>query len=826
MRNLILVIFTFSCSLAYSQTQNSFASNEMKYWKIRAKLVGDKFNRDVHNGLVQVGTSSGGSIPAISLRKSKLRNYYKFNLGWDCENSKINNVTIYTSYVNGIPNSTPIIDPRDDKDLKGVITFDDNSLIELGKYIGVLASEYSLLARDNQNTDETLNELYYALLAIDRLDYGGESLYNITPDLNGFMMRNDADEHYALNTTGQNIDLVNASKACPKDCNCSESGGATILTNNAMSQDEVIGLLMGLKIMDIMIPSGTYYNGMDLKSKMSEIAERTIKYVKKAGTTNFWAIVDPTGDHRVCRGSMAIESSFPLAAIGNSMPSISGLQNGWSLSVGDVIWKWKKAKFSSVSASDFLLFTSSLNIPVYITSALDINPSGVISFVPGEGTGKFTHDGAYKVNLFLRLGASSPRTVCGRNIIGSVAIAYDKQLYELVASVIRHYSPVLPEIYWRNLFNEQTCSCNCAEDIDASGSEGCDHFVSQSSYSFPNQTWSVEDMWSHRYVNPDESNTVKEFNGLDYLLAYNLYRWKYFSSGYSSKIRKSISSQFPFIYNYHTSSVSWVWNWLTLEYIPIIVLTPHSETVGNMAKPLVYKAVYSIASGNTVMNGQSGNEAKVHFEAGSDIHLNAGFHATKGSVFKANIKEYDCTPDVISLTDGYLVNYKTQDSTTQSTYLEDFDTISVIQDITDTSLIDVDTSGIDSSIWHLSNIGDTTIIYLDSNYVFDNDGNIVPDTVLKGGYVSPTGNDINIFPIPSSLHCTLVYSIYSSSKLSIYVTTETGQRISQVIDEAEHTKDIGRYQETLDTEHLSNGIYYCHLLINGRHVVKKFSVVH
>jgi hypothetical protein len=79
----------------------------------------------------------------------------------------------------------PIIDPRDGKDVKGVLRFSDNSLIRIGTYLGVLATEWALLHRSGASKVQTEMEIYYALKAIDRLDWAGETAYGMPAVKNG-----------------------------------------------------------------------------------------------------------------------------------------------------------------------------------------------------------------------------------------------------------------------------------------------------------------------------------------------------------------------------------------------------------------------------------------------------------------------------------------------------------------------------------------------------------------------------------------------------------------------------------------------------------------
>lgn len=75
----------------------------------------------------------------------------------------------------------------------------DNPLIMTGQYLQVLATEYWLLKYyGKQNTEEFTackNEMYYVLMAIDRLDGSSEKYFNPAKpnSINGFMRRDDSD---------------------------------------------------------------------------------------------------------------------------------------------------------------------------------------------------------------------------------------------------------------------------------------------------------------------------------------------------------------------------------------------------------------------------------------------------------------------------------------------------------------------------------------------------------------------------------------------------------------------------------------------------------
>ena len=77
------------------------------------------------------------------------------------------------------------------------------------QYLSALALEYKLLTRNNQNTDETIKEIFYLIKTINRLDARADlfwtsstlptedlSAYSETANLNGFMLREDMHTNY------------------------------------------------------------------------------------------------------------------------------------------------------------------------------------------------------------------------------------------------------------------------------------------------------------------------------------------------------------------------------------------------------------------------------------------------------------------------------------------------------------------------------------------------------------------------------------------------------------------------------------------------------
>jgi hypothetical protein len=103
----ILKYFGFSCILVLklidlkAQTLSQFAINEMKYWKLRGRLIGDDNNKDVYNGFITLGDGKGLSIPAVQRHPSYNRSLWDFDPSQvptpGCINQTIGTQSIYAT---------------------------------------------------------------------------------------------------------------------------------------------------------------------------------------------------------------------------------------------------------------------------------------------------------------------------------------------------------------------------------------------------------------------------------------------------------------------------------------------------------------------------------------------------------------------------------------------------------------------------------------------------------------------------------------------------------------------------------------------------------
>ena len=184
-----------------------------------------------------------------------------------------------------------------------------DATITLGYYWIVLATEYSLLNQNNENTQSTLNELYYAMQAFNRIDMtaegylGGNMDASANPtDLNGFFIRDDVPHEMAQNFENDPPIPNGPIQPDPGNPNQMRSGfeGWTNYDNAAMgdeaqttepqlgnseSLDQLTTVILGLHFIQRFIPDGTWVqptasdSGMYIREEALEIIKRLVEYL-------------------------------------------------------------------------------------------------------------------------------------------------------------------------------------------------------------------------------------------------------------------------------------------------------------------------------------------------------------------------------------------------------------------------------------------------------------------------------------------------------------------------------------------------------------------
>lgn len=177
--------------------------------------------------------------------------------------------------------------------VSGILQWTDATM-DLGQYIGVLAMEYRILEERGRGKDQTVEELFFALYALNRLDYTAENFFGGTPSLNGFFMRDDIDE--------DSLDLpavlahLNQGLATNKITGLDSDHMDEEPRNNEESLDQAILLITGLGLVRKCVPEDVVYIGeegiqqfQDFESSLyheaGHIINRIVNYMKEGDST-------------------------------------------------------------------------------------------------------------------------------------------------------------------------------------------------------------------------------------------------------------------------------------------------------------------------------------------------------------------------------------------------------------------------------------------------------------------------------------------------------------------------------------------------------------
>lgn len=300
MKKTLYIIFMLIEIFCFSQDYTTLHS---KYWYYRTRL---------RNDFMKVGSGQGCSIP-MEERGDGYEPYY--------------NDSHYNFNFSNNPND-------------GAQAKWGDAMGELGYYIGVLATEYRLLELNNQETDSVRCELYYALEALNRMDYWAEpyftqALANSTnpqtfqATFDGFMLRDDVPINFVQNnmksfnyfgnkgfcskvkvnnistTAGNSAQMQGESYRPPEyypNGIIKKLGGyEKNYAGSYISQDNWINCIVGLALVRKFVPPGANYknlsfmdgNGSDMNQEAFAIALRVMNYFKKEAN---WATKYPAGN--------------------------------------------------------------------------------------------------------------------------------------------------------------------------------------------------------------------------------------------------------------------------------------------------------------------------------------------------------------------------------------------------------------------------------------------------------------------------------------------------------------------------------------------------
>ena len=327
----LLILSLMFFGLGYSQyiTTNSILQ---RYWNYRYNLVGDRVDPSYADpsgdpylnwppGMMVVGSGQGFSIPA-NFSVPHLGNRYMTSFfprgGGEIDGLQVNGV-------NGFGGIQPYQD--------GILAWGD-TWYAMGRYLEVLATEWKLLKNNNGDLAQTENEVYYAMLAVLRLDYTGQQIYDWHPTgPMGFLARDDVPADFCYHNQsafGNKLWWVTSDWAVPT-FECSSDDQYASNTNSRassaveMSQDQALQAIEGLYLIHKLIPPGTLITSstgvtMDIGTVAGDEALTIIKYIRNGPHgehPNEWKIFRPHDcdviNCLVCRGANVNDYAWPLA---------------------------------------------------------------------------------------------------------------------------------------------------------------------------------------------------------------------------------------------------------------------------------------------------------------------------------------------------------------------------------------------------------------------------------------------------------------------------------------------------------------------------------
>lgn len=153
----------------------------------------------------------------------------------------------------------------------------------LGDYLAMLGSEYGLyrLSDAGFDAEQTAFRILQTLLTIERLEQAGNALTGAAGEANqGWFVRDDVpgDFHQHWDT----VSCIASAGTC---------GVPSPLKGYFTSQDQVSSLLFGLAFVRRFVEEDLVISGINLRQKASDIAHRMVTYFQQ----NEWLIVSPDG---------------------------------------------------------------------------------------------------------------------------------------------------------------------------------------------------------------------------------------------------------------------------------------------------------------------------------------------------------------------------------------------------------------------------------------------------------------------------------------------------------------------------------------------------
>jgi len=431
---LILGLLLSTASYCFGQTR---AENLEKYWHYKDRLIGT----GNECGFLDVGIGRGMSLAATERYPSAncTADYYLNKK--NCRRTKGT----------------------------GRMHWGDASLYH-GFYMAILTLEYANLEQDEQATDAVAEELWFALMAFERLDSMAEVALGLPGKKDGFFIRDDiAGDFYIKKGAAGNRRFANAKERYSCLSSAFSCGAPSAESGTFISQDQVIGLLVGFAMIQQLLPDKRYKK--DLPT-FGEKARLNVHRITSYMMAQNWKLKTPDGSPIPDKwGGNAIGLSFPISAIANHLTQqayVDNYQKNGAILLGKPIYDLLQGS---------LAFQHPTNVVLALASA---------TLLP---------NGSYKE-------------------LGRRSIKHDVILYPLMRAVLfeEQLFKKINRSDFETLLNTAPYDGPCFGLKDCSAPDG----------------WKSYNRWIHpHFKNGNPYGVHSEMPGLDYMLLYNLYHYYY-----------------------------------------------------------------------------------------------------------------------------------------------------------------------------------------------------------------------------------------------------------------------------------------------------------
>lgn len=787
-------------------TGQGWYTNMEKYWYYRYRLVND---------FLIVGTDCGNSIPASD-------RYRDISL----------------------PNGNTMVW--------------DDATQHLGHYIATLAVEYKLLKMNSWSTKRTVEELFDAIDAFDRLDRDAEGYMSdidhrfpcnpgswstpyttnwnngVSGSFNGFFIRDDVPfqpgpnkgiDNYVINNSSHfNRPGIASSYIEQFVGDCAFSGKTTIeqpvdwptgaphwpLQGN---QDQMVELFTGMGLVVKLVDDNVVYNAQNIRHKAMDAAARMTSWIPKFPLQFFpeesyydlflnacpsnWLMKDPLNLRCVYR------PIHPYGSPGSHCSDGGGIMFVTARGIAKAMQK--------VCAN---------NDPQYIPKAAGMMFSSAFFPLPQlyQGMQVLNQDVQGNV-MFGDIWAS----FAGNWV--DPYLGFPNTTWHSIKrhSLQQHWStPHMPLIYRVNFYPPGAGTGYCPECT-------LPH-IAYMPYSYPmlldaapkcgpywdniegvHGDWTGQDRLGHFMQRQQTWNdnaspmAAVDFNGIDYMELFNLYTYtkgNYLQYLINPYYMENFDVTYPDVYNGNIGSDT---HKLTLNWLEYLSAKDHITSDGN-----------------------------VTFRGAKVIDLIPGFKSDYGSVFLAYIQDYNCRGN--SGDDYHFALDNNVPTEYNVAHMADFlprpvDTTDIINE--DDSLGEtIDSNLLVQSIrtnleTTLKNVEDPEIVdYMSQLFGINRNGTWNRNNVFN---IDSTRIDYNkwveIYPNPTNTTCYLEYQLFDPAKIVIHLTNSVGENFSRLIDYYEtDTSQPGKYTITIHSEQLTAGVYYCQVAIGDQIVTKKLTV--